>query len=112
MLGGLAFGALGVAIGGVAREVSVASLMAFLVSLPIAFVALVPGDAVSGTLQVDPRRVAFVFPFRAALQAVVERVQRHGAGDRMAARPPGRADARVRRAGAAGDARFAERFAR
>ena len=37
-LGGLAFGALGVAIGGLAREVSVASLMAFLISLPIAFV--------------------------------------------------------------------------
>ena len=47
-LGGLAFGALGVAIGGLAREVSAASLMAFLLSLPIAFVALVPGDAVSG----------------------------------------------------------------
>ena len=55
-LGGLAFGALGVAIGGLAREVSVASLMAFLLSLPIAFVALVPGDAVSGTVARDPRR--------------------------------------------------------
>ena len=44
----LAFGALGVAIGAVAREVSAASLMAFLVSLPIAFVALVPASAVSG----------------------------------------------------------------
>jgi ABC-2 type transport system permease protein len=69
-LGGLAFGALGVAIGGVSREVSVASLMAFLVSLPIAFVALVPGDAVSGTLRSILDAVAFVFPFRAALQAV------------------------------------------
>ena len=76
-LGGLArrsavcaFGALGVAIGGVAREVSVASLMAFLVSLPIAFVALVPGDAVSGTLHSILDAVAFVFPFRAALEAV------------------------------------------
>ena len=43
-MGGLAFGALGVAIGGVAREVSAASLLAFLLSLPIAFVALVPGQ--------------------------------------------------------------------
>lgn len=68
-LGGLAFGALGVAIGGLAREVSAASLMAFLVSLPIAFVALVPGDAVSGPLKSILDAVAFVFPFRAALQA-------------------------------------------
>ena len=69
-LGGLAFGALGVAIGGLAREVSVASLMAFVLTLPIAFVALVPGDAVSGTLRSILDAVAFVFPFRAALQAV------------------------------------------
>jgi len=69
-LGGLAFAALGVAIGGLAREVSVASLMAFLVSLPIAFVALVPGDAVSGTLKSILDVISFVFPFKAALQAV------------------------------------------
>lgn len=68
-LGGLAFGALGVAIGGLAREVSAASLMAFLISLPVAFVALVPGDSVSGTLKSILDAVAFVFPFRAALQA-------------------------------------------
>jgi len=69
VLGGLAFAAVGVAIGGLARDVSVASLMAFVVSLPIAFVALVPGDAVSGTLKTILDAVAFVFPFRAALQA-------------------------------------------
>jgi ABC-type multidrug transport system permease subunit len=69
-LGGLAFAALGVAIGGVAREISAASLMAFLVSLPIAFVALVPASAVSGTLKSVLDVVSFVFPFKAALQAV------------------------------------------
>jgi ABC-2 type transport system permease protein len=69
VLGGLAFGALGVAIGGLARDVSVASLMAFVISLPIAFVALVPADAVSGTLKSILDAVAFVFPFKAALQA-------------------------------------------
>jgi ABC-2 type transport system permease protein len=69
VLGGLAFGALGVAIGGLAREVSVASLMAFVISLPIAFVALVPADAVSGTLKTILDAVAFVFPFKPALQA-------------------------------------------
>ena len=67
---GIAFGALGVAIGGVAREVSAASLMALLLSLPIAFVALVPSSAVSGGVQAVLDTVAFVFPFKAALQAV------------------------------------------
>jgi ABC-2 type transport system permease protein len=66
---GLAFGALGVVIGAVAREVSVASLMALLVSLPIAFVALVPSSAVSGALGSVLSVIAFLFPFRAALQA-------------------------------------------
>src|SRR5437588_6758325 len=69
-LGGLAFGALGVAIGGIAREVSAASLMAFLISLPVAFVALVPATAVSGTLKSILDAMAFIFPFKAALQAV------------------------------------------
>jgi hypothetical protein len=68
--GGIAFGALGVAIGAAAREVSAASLFAFLVSLPIAFVALVPASAVSGTLKSVLDVIAFVFPFKAALEAV------------------------------------------
>ena len=68
--GGIAFGALGVAIGGLAREVSAASLFAFLVALPIAFVALVPASAVSGTLKSVLDVIAFLFPFKAALEAV------------------------------------------
>jgi ABC-type multidrug transport system permease subunit len=69
-LAGLAFGALGVAIGAFAREVSTASLMAFLLSLPIAFVALVPANAVSGAVKTVLDVISFVFPFKAALQAV------------------------------------------
>jgi ABC-type multidrug transport system permease subunit len=68
-VGGIAFGALGVAIGGLAREVSVASLMALLISLPIAFVALVPASAVSGTVKTLLDVIAFIFPFKAALEA-------------------------------------------
>jgi hypothetical protein len=68
--GGAAFGALGVLIGALAREVSAASLLALMVSLPVAFVALVPGDAISGALKTVLDAIAFVFPFRAALQAV------------------------------------------
>ena len=103
-LGGLAFAALGVAIGGLAREVSAASLMAFLVSLPIAFVALVPGDAVSGALKSVLDAISFVFPFKAALQAVSNAFSGDRAGDRLAARAPRGADAGVRRARAARDA--------
>ncbi|HTX32942.1 MAG TPA: ABC transporter permease [Solirubrobacteraceae bacterium] len=68
-VGGIAFGALGVAIGALGREVSVASLMALLLSLPIAFVALVPASAVSGTVKTLLDVIAFVFPFKAALEA-------------------------------------------
>lgn len=68
-VGGLAFGALGVAIGALAREVSTASLLAFLLSLPVAFIALVPANAVSGGLKSVLDAIAFAFPFRAALQA-------------------------------------------
>jgi ABC-2 type transport system permease protein len=67
--GGIAFGALGVAVGGLAREVSVASLMALLLSLPIAFVALVPGTAVSGGVRGLLDVLAFIFPFKPALEA-------------------------------------------
>lgn len=66
---GIAFGALGVAIGGLAREVRAASLLAFMLSLPIAFVALVPSAAVSGTLKAVLDTVAFLFPFKPALDA-------------------------------------------
>jgi ABC-2 type transport system permease protein len=68
--GALAFAALGVAIGGLAREVRAASLLAFLLSLPIAFLALVPSGAVSSGLYDVIRVVSAAFPFRATLQAL------------------------------------------
>jgi ABC-2 type transport system permease protein len=67
--GAVAFGALGVAIGALAREVSAASLIAILVSLPVAFVALVPATAVSGAVKSLLDAIAFIFPFKAALEA-------------------------------------------
>ncbi|MDO8211474.1 ABC transporter permease [Conexibacter sp. CPCC 206217] len=69
-VGGLAFGALGVAIGGLAREVRAASLLAFLLSLPIAFLALVPSGSVSGWAYDAIRVVCAIFPFKATLQAL------------------------------------------
>jgi ABC-2 family transporter protein len=66
----LAFSALGVAIGSLAREVRAASLLAFLLALPLAFMALVPSGAVSGGLYDVISVVSAVFPFKAGLQAV------------------------------------------
>jgi ABC-2 type transport system permease protein len=68
--GALAFAALGVALGGLAREVRAASLLAFLLSLPIAFLALVPSGAVSAGLYDVVRAVSAAFPFKPTLQAL------------------------------------------
>ena len=46
--GAIGFGALGVAIGALAREVRAASLLAFLLTLPMAFLALVPAGTRRG----------------------------------------------------------------
>lgn len=67
--GGLAFGALGVALGALAREVRAASLLAILLALPIAFLALVPSGSVADGLYDAIRVVSALFPFRAALDA-------------------------------------------
>ena len=68
--GSVAFGALGVAIGALAREVRAASLLAFLLSLPLAFLALVPGGSVATGLYDAMRVISFAFPFKPALQAL------------------------------------------
>jgi hypothetical protein len=68
--GAVAFGALGVAIGALAREVRAASLLAFLSSLPLALLALVPAGSVSSGFYDAIGAISFVFPFKAALQAL------------------------------------------
>jgi ABC-2 type transport system permease protein len=68
--GALAFAALGVAIGSLAREVRAASLLAFLLSLPLAFLALVPSGGVSPLLYDVIRAISAVFPFKPALAAL------------------------------------------
>jgi len=68
--GAVAFGALGIAIGALAREVRAASLLAFLLSLPLAFLALVPSGSVSHGLYDATDAISFAFPFKAALQAL------------------------------------------
>ena len=69
--GALGFAAMGVAIGALAREVRAASLLAFMVSLPIAFLALVPSGAVSSGLYDATQVISALFPFDPALAALV-----------------------------------------
>ena len=68
--GALAFAAVGLAIGALAREVRASSLLAFMLSLPIAFLALVPSGAVSSGLYAVIQVVSALFPFQPALDAV------------------------------------------
>jgi ABC-2 type transport system permease protein len=78
--GAIGFGALGVAIGALAREVRAASLLAFLLVLPLAFLALVPSGSVAGGLFSSIQAISFVFPFKAALQALDAAVNRSSPG--------------------------------
>ena len=55
---------MGTAIGALAREVAAASLLAFALLLPVAFLALVPSGVVSTALYDVARAVSAVFPFR------------------------------------------------
>jgi ABC-type multidrug transport system permease subunit len=66
----LGFASLGIAIGALAREVRAASLLAFLLSLPLAFLALVPAGSVATGLYDVIGAVSFVFPYKSALQAL------------------------------------------
>jgi ABC-2 type transport system permease protein len=76
--GAAAFGALGVAFGALTREVRAASLLAFMASLPIAVLGLVPSGAVSNALYDVVRAVSAVFPFRATLDALDSALGRSG----------------------------------
>jgi ABC-2 type transport system permease protein len=68
--GGAAFAAVGAAIGGAAREVRAASLLAFMISLPIAFISLVQSGTVSPGLFDVIKVVRALFPFHPALDAM------------------------------------------
>jgi ABC-2 type transport system permease protein len=74
-----AFAALGTAIGGLARDVSVASLLAFALLLPVAFLALVPSGVVSAALYDFTRAVSALFPFRPTVRAMSSALYGEGA---------------------------------
>jgi ABC-2 type transport system permease protein len=69
-LGATGFGGLGCAIGALTRDVRAASLLAFLLSLPIAALALVPSGTVGATLFDVIEVIGALFPFKPALNAL------------------------------------------
>jgi ABC-2 type transport system permease protein len=68
--GALGFAAMGTAIGGITREVRAASLLAFLLALPIVFLALVPSGSVDPALYDAVNFISGLFPFKPALRAL------------------------------------------
>lgn len=70
VLGGAALAAAGAALGAAAREVRAVSLLAFMVTLPIAFLSLIPSGAVGAGVYDAIGVITAVFPFKPALEAL------------------------------------------
>jgi ABC-2 type transport system permease protein len=75
-----ALAAAGAALGAAAREVRAVSLLAFMVSLPLALLSLVPSGAVGGGAYDAIQVVTALFPFRPALDAIAAALDPAGAG--------------------------------
>lgn len=80
LAGGAGFAAAGAALGAAAREVRASSLLAFMVSLPIAFLSLVPSGAVGAGLFDVIEVVTALFPFKPALDAMEAALDEAGPG--------------------------------
>lgn len=70
LAGGAGFAAFGAAIGAATRDVRAASLLAFMVSLPIAFLSLIPSGAVSPATYDAIGIFTALFPFDPAQRAM------------------------------------------
>jgi hypothetical protein len=80
LAGGGALAAAGAALGAAAREVRAVSLLAFMVTLPIAFLSLVPSGAVGSGIYGAIKVVTAIFPFKPALQAMTAALDSAGGG--------------------------------
>jgi hypothetical protein len=80
LLGGGALAAAGAALGAAAREVRAVSLLAFMVTLPIAFLSLVPSGAVGGGVNDAIGIVTALFPFKPTLRAMTAALDSAGPG--------------------------------
>jgi ABC-type transport system involved in cytochrome c biogenesis permease component len=80
LLGGAALAAAGAALGALAREVRAVSLLAFMVTLPVAFLSLVPAGSVGSGLFDLIKAITAVFPFKPALEAITAALDSAGPG--------------------------------
>jgi ABC-2 type transport system permease protein len=80
LAGGAALGAAGAALGAAAREVRAVSLLAFMVTLPIAFLSLIPSGAIGPGLYDLVKVVTALFPFKPALDAMESALDPAGPG--------------------------------
>ena len=80
LAGGGALAAAGAALGAAAREVRAVSLLAFMVTLPVAFLSLIPSGAVGSGLFDLVGIVTAIFPFKPALQAMTAALDSAGPG--------------------------------
>jgi ABC-type transport system involved in cytochrome c biogenesis permease component len=78
--GGAALGTAGAALGAAAREVRAVSLLAFMVTLPVAFLSLIPSGTVGPGLYDVIKVIAAIFPFKAALDAMTAALDPGGSG--------------------------------
>ena len=80
LAGAGALAAAGAALGAAAREVRAVSLLAFMVTLPIALLSLVPSGTVGAALYDGIRLATALFPFKPALQAMTAALDPAGPG--------------------------------
>lgn len=80
LAGGAALAAAGAALGAAAREVRAVSLLAFMVTLPVAFLSLVPSGSVGAGIFDLVEIVTALFPFKPALQAMTAALDSAGSG--------------------------------
>lgn len=80
LAGGAAFAAFGAAIGSAAREVRASSLLAFMISLPVAFLSLVPSGTVGAGVFQALEIFRALFPFHPSLDAMQAGLDSSAAG--------------------------------
>ena len=80
LAGAAGLAAAGAALGAAARDVRAVSLLAFMISLPVALLSLVPSGAVGTALYDGIRVLTALFPFKPALQAMTAALDSAGPG--------------------------------
>jgi ABC-type transport system involved in cytochrome c biogenesis permease component len=80
VVGGAALAAAGAALGAAAREVRAVSLLAFMVTLPVAFLSLVPAGTVGSGLYDVIKVITAVFPFKPTLEAMTSALEAGNGG--------------------------------